>query len=401
MQNQKSKLPLTPAQIRLLQTCADRHVESDKELAALLYISPKTVHTHFSQIEAKLLVHSRNGAVTRAQELGLITPPGPWDRKIHPREYGLEDFSIVKWACEALERAEQERLVRENAAMGTVRYTVVNGRVLGENRNGVKRDYLTDSLGSVMALVDETQTKTDTFTYWPFGEERTRTGTTPTPFRFGGTGGSYNDSTSRNYARRRVLRKDQARWLTPDPIGFAGGESNLYAAFSNSPTSRVDFTGLESCKDRTQQYCQSARPSGNIAENCFCRVSALICKLILGDSLSSGTRQCLNCINRCMFNHWKNRDTNPWGTADDICDWCGQNSFVCCAASISAEQQGLSQFKAGPCKSVCTGRGSLPFPFNQGEDWRIGHAIPYCCNPGAAPGSPLNPGDPRGLLGLR
>ena len=41
--------------------------------------------------------------------------------------------------------------------MGTVRYTVVNGQVLSENRNGVERDYVTDSLGNTVALLDNTQ----------------------------------------------------------------------------------------------------------------------------------------------------------------------------------------------------------------------------------------------------
>ena len=40
-------------------------------------------------------------------------------------------------------------------------YTVVNGEVLSENRNSVKRDYVPDPLGSTVALLDNTQTKTD------------------------------------------------------------------------------------------------------------------------------------------------------------------------------------------------------------------------------------------------
>src|SRR5438034_11255036 len=127
--------------------------------------------------------------------------------------------------------------------MGTVRYTVVNGRVLGEKRDGVKRDYLSDSLGSTMALVDSTQTKTDTFTYWPYGQERTRTGTTVTPFRYGGVLGYYHDSSIKNYVRKRVLKKDHGRWLTSDPVGFKGGDWNLYRYVGNNPTTAFDPSG--------------------------------------------------------------------------------------------------------------------------------------------------------------
>src|SRR5438046_8296858 len=93
--------------------------------------------------------------------------------------------------------------------MPTVRYTTVNGEVIAEKRAGVRRLYLPDPLGSTVALLDNTQAQTDTFTYWPYGEERVRTGTTPTPFRFVGTAGYYRDSPTRAYVRARSLSLDQ------------------------------------------------------------------------------------------------------------------------------------------------------------------------------------------------
>ena len=108
------------------------------------------------------------------------------------------------------------------------RYTVVNGEVIAEKRGGVRKLYVPDPLGSTVALLDNTQTQTDTFTYWPYGEEKTVTGTTPTPFRFVGTKGYYKDTSSRTHARARSVRTDQGRWLTQDPIGFGGGDANLY-----------------------------------------------------------------------------------------------------------------------------------------------------------------------------
>src|SRR2546423_15598667 len=108
-----------------------------------------------------------------------------------------------------------------------VRYTVVNGEILSENRGGVVRDYVPDPLGSTVALLDNTQAQTDTFSYWPYGEERTRTGTTPTPFRFVGTAGYYRDSASRGYVRARHLGYVRGRWINPDPTGVFADELNL------------------------------------------------------------------------------------------------------------------------------------------------------------------------------
>src|ERR1043165_2721508 len=128
--------------------------------------------------------------------------------------------------------------------MGTVRYTVVNGQVLHENRDGVKRDYLSDSLGSTMALVDNTQSKTDTFTYWPYGEERTRTGTAAIPFRYVGNQGYYRDSTSKSYARAREFGANLCRWLNVDPIGISSTETKPFQYCANNPVNFVDPAGL-------------------------------------------------------------------------------------------------------------------------------------------------------------
>src|SRR5437899_3048541 len=86
-----------------------------------------------------------------------------------------------------------------------VRYTVLNGEVVAEKRSGVRRLYVPDPLGSTVALLDNTQTKTDTFDYWPYGEESARTGTTPTPFRFGSKVQLYRDSDGRSFSRSAYL----------------------------------------------------------------------------------------------------------------------------------------------------------------------------------------------------
>ena len=63
-----------------------------------------------------------------------------------------------------------------------VTYTTFGGTIVHEARGGVHRDYMRDPLGSTVGLIDSSQTVTDTFEYWPFGEIRTQTGSTGTPF---------------------------------------------------------------------------------------------------------------------------------------------------------------------------------------------------------------------------
>jgi RHS repeat-associated protein len=124
------------------------------------------------------------------------------------------------------------------------RYTTVNGEVIAEKRGGVRSLYVPDPLGSTVALLDNTQAQTDTFAYWPYGEIRTRTGTTATPLQFVGTQGYYKDSSSRTYVRARTLDTQKGRWLTQDPTGFGDGDVNLYRYVENRSVTNIDPSGL-------------------------------------------------------------------------------------------------------------------------------------------------------------
>ena len=107
------------------------------------------------------------------------------------------------------------------------------------------KSYVPDPLGSTVALLDDTQTPTDTFTYWPYGEVNTSTGNTPTPFKFVGTKGYYTDDSGKMYVRARVLDPSKGRWLTEDPMGFGGGDSNLYRYVAGRPASATDPSGVQ------------------------------------------------------------------------------------------------------------------------------------------------------------
>ncbi len=57
-----------------------------------------------------------------------------------------------------------------------VRYFSVDGEVLSETRNGVECDYVPNPLGSTVALLNSSYTKTDSYVYWPYGEIQSHTG---------------------------------------------------------------------------------------------------------------------------------------------------------------------------------------------------------------------------------
>jgi len=124
-----------------------------------------------------------------------------------------------------------------------VRYTVIDGELVAENRGGVRSLYVPDSLGTTRALLNSTQTQTDTFVAWPYGEPQHLTGTNPTPFTFVGTNGYYTDNPTKTYVRARVVEPPKGRWVTSDAgLGLQAGSSR-YEYVGNTPTTLADPSG--------------------------------------------------------------------------------------------------------------------------------------------------------------
>jgi RHS repeat-associated protein len=51
-----------------------------------------------------------------------------------------------------------------------------------------------------------------------------------------------------HYVRARWYLDGGPGWLSPDPLGFGGGDGNLYRYVGNRPTAEVDPSGLFTCK---------------------------------------------------------------------------------------------------------------------------------------------------------
>ncbi len=125
--------------------------------------------------------------------------------------------------------------------MGTVRYTILDGQIVAEKRGASRKFYASDALGSTVALYDNTQTKTDSFTYWPYGETRTSTSSTGTRFKYIGTLGCRTQLDGGIYMRARVLQPHEGRWTTPDPFWPL---EVAYEYSNGSPATWTDASGL-------------------------------------------------------------------------------------------------------------------------------------------------------------
>ncbi len=65
-----------------------------------------------------------------------------------------------------------------------------------------------------------------------------------TTHQFGFTGRMFDTATGLQNNLNRRYDPAAGRWISEDPFGFAGGDSNLYRYVGNSPTNATDPTGL-------------------------------------------------------------------------------------------------------------------------------------------------------------
>jgi RHS repeat-associated protein len=114
---------------------------------------------------------------------------------------------------------------------------------------------LTDSLGSTLALTDSSGTLTTQYTYDPFGKTTTSGAASSNASQYTGR---ENDGTGLYYYRARYYSPALQRFVSEDPLGFAAGDTNLYAYVANAPINWRDPLGLDRGEDNWLDTLQGA-----------------------------------------------------------------------------------------------------------------------------------------------
>jgi RHS repeat-associated protein len=107
--------------------------------------------------------------------------------------------------------------------------------------NGTPYYYVQDRLGSVTQLVTSLGSVAAQYTYDPYGNRTTVSGTVVADIGYAG----YFDHalSGLDFTVYRAYDSTHARWLNRDPIGEAGG-INLYAYVGGNPINLIDLLGL-------------------------------------------------------------------------------------------------------------------------------------------------------------
>ena len=138
------------------------------------------------------------------------------------------------------------------------------------------RNFLSDMLDSTIALADSSGTFQTQYSYDPFGNATANGAFSSNSYQFTGR---ENDGTGLDYYRARFYSPGLQRFISQDPIGFAGGDINEYSYVFNSPLNFTDPSGkgilgcfellwyarlflanAEQCKQQEENECSKKDP---------------------------------------------------------------------------------------------------------------------------------------------
>lgn len=100
--------------------------------------------------------------------------------------------------------------------------------------------FLADHLGSSNGLTDSTGALTASSSYDSFGNPSNSN----FPSRYQFTGREYDAFSGLQFSRARFYDPKLGRFISEDPIGFRGGDVNLFGYVQNNPVMRRDSRGL-------------------------------------------------------------------------------------------------------------------------------------------------------------
>jgi RHS repeat-associated protein len=175
------------------------------------------------------------------------------------------------------------------------------------------RNFLTDALGSAIALADSAGTIQTEYTYDAFGKTSFTGSSNSNPYQYTGR---ENDGMGLYYYRARYYHPELQRFISEDPIGFRGSGINFYPYVANNPTNFADPSGLfgppqhfwmtslaaiaAGCAKHALKLASSATlfdaiPAGWLADNAFWHS---MCNGLTNESPEAGGRRTRELIDR-------------------------------------------------------------------------------------------------------
>ncbi len=164
--------------------------------------------------------------------------------------YDPNNLRIGKTANGTTERyvyGQNQNIALEFDGSGALTNRYLHGNnideILADESNGSTLWTFTDHQNSVRDLADSSGNVRNHLVYDAFGGLTSQTNSSVTT-QFGYTGREFEPATGLQYNRGRFYAPFTGKFISPDPIGFAAGDANLYRYVRNSPVGAIDPLGL-------------------------------------------------------------------------------------------------------------------------------------------------------------
>lgn len=184
--------------------------------------------------------------------------------------------------------------------MLTVAYTVLDGEILGETTASGHRDYLVDPLGSVIGMIDSSQTISEPREFWPYGQQASGTAPAVGALTFVGAQGYMVDHAG-FYVRMRYYRDEIGAWMSLDSLwpvepaySYCNCMPNIYIdpsgmQFGNDVLDRWGHDMENSLRRGWEKWCNAFKTCGDCAS-----------QLLVSAGIDNRTHDCHHGFTHCM-----------------------------------------------------------------------------------------------------
>jgi len=115
---------------------------------------------------------------------------------------------------------------------------------MNDTATGQVYTYHYNGIGSTVAMTDQNKNMVNKYYYTAFGLLTNEEETIPQPFKYVAQYGIMYEPNGLYYMRARYYDAETGRFVSEDPIGFGGGDVNLYSYVGNNPINFIDPLGL-------------------------------------------------------------------------------------------------------------------------------------------------------------
>ena len=160
------------------------------------------------------------------------------EKKVEETEHGETESRITTYVY------DNEDIILEISSKATSRYVHGPGidEPLAMEQKRSTYFFHADGLGSIVNLTDQRGRVVQSYEYSSFGRMKEHGGEVKQPYGF--TGREWDKELGLYYYRARYYDPKGGRFISKDPIGFAGGDVNLYRYVFNNPQLYTDPLGL-------------------------------------------------------------------------------------------------------------------------------------------------------------